>query len=105
MDRKNSELGVSTLQIQQDCLQVTWHDEHLSRYPGIWLLEACQCNLCGETLTALRHTRLIDKPQSPRIETAACNHGKLELDEFYSRLRILYALRNDPRQWMTFRKD
>ena len=29
----------------------------------------------------------------------------VDLDEFYSRLRILYASRNDPRQWMNFRQD
>jgi hypothetical protein len=30
---------------------------------------------------------------------------RVGLDEFYSRLRILYAERQDPRRWITFRKD
>jgi len=80
MPSESSEFQVSALRIRQDSLEITWRDEHVSRYPGIWLLEACQCTRCGETLTAVRHTRLIDKPLTPCIETAACNDGRLELD-------------------------
>ena len=29
----------------------------------------------------------------------------VDLDEFYSRLRVIYSERQDPRRWMTFRKD
>jgi len=45
---------------------------------------------------------------NPAFQLAALNFDDsrhIDLGEFYSRLRILYAERQDPRAWMTFRKD
>ena len=72
-------------------LEVTWQDRHVSLYPAAWLLEACCCERCGDTHTAVRHVRLTDKPRHPRIE--AFRHTPSEMivdwgDEHLSR----YAL-------------
>ena len=50
----------------------------------------------------LMHGRTAFDPSSGKRHIRSCS---VDLDEFYSRLRILYALHDDPRQWMIFRKD
>jgi alpha-ketoglutarate-dependent taurine dioxygenase len=50
----------------------------------------------------LMHGRTgFDASNSPR-HIRSCH---VDLDEFYSRLRIIYARRQDARRWMIFRKD
>ena len=48
------------------------------------------------------HGRTAFDPASSRRHIRSCH---VDLDEFYSRLRIIYRERRDPRCWMTFRKD
>ena len=50
----------------------------------------------------LMHGRAAFNPGSSKRHIRSCH---VDLDEFYSRLRILYAARQDSRRWMTFRKD
>ena len=50
----------------------------------------------------LMHGRGAFDPSCGKRHIRSCH---VDLDEFYSRLRILYAERQDPRRWMTFRKD
>jgi gamma-butyrobetaine dioxygenase len=50
----------------------------------------------------LMHGKMAFDPASSKCHIRSCH---VDLDEFYSRLRILYAQRQDPRRWMTFRKD
>lgn len=49
-------------------VEVYWGDGHVSAYPGIWLLESCRCEACGNSETAVRHTSLLDKPARPQPE-------------------------------------
>ena len=49
----------------------------------------------------LMHGRTAFDPSSGR-HVRSCH---VDLDEFHSRLRIEFSERNDPRRWMTFRKD
>lgn len=53
-------------------------------------------------ITKLDHGRTAFDPSKSRRHIRSCH---VDLDEFYSRLRIIYRERNDPRCWMTFRKD
>lgn len=46
-------------------LIIEWADNHTSEYPGIWLLNACDCEACGSTLTAVRHLQLTTLPDRP----------------------------------------
>jgi alpha-ketoglutarate-dependent taurine dioxygenase len=50
----------------------------------------------------LMHGRTAFNPANSKRHIRSCH---VDLDEFYSRLRILYAKRQDPRRWMSFRKD
>ena len=49
---------------------VLWADGHESRFPGIWLLNACICARCGSTESAVRHTLLTEQPDHPEIAGA-----------------------------------
>ena len=40
----------------------------------------------------------------PALSKRHIRSASVDLDEFYSRLRVLYRARRDPRCWMTFRK-
>jgi alpha-ketoglutarate-dependent taurine dioxygenase len=71
---------LAALSFDDSCLEVTWLDDHVSRYPGIWLLEACDCERCGNTITAVRHIRLTDKPPKPLIRKASHDAEVLEID-------------------------
>ena len=61
-------------------LTIDWGDGHQSRYPAIWLLEACDCERCGSTQTAVRHVRLTDKPERPRINGCDVDAATLVVD-------------------------
>ena len=61
-------------------LELTWQDRHVSLYPTSWLLEACCCERCGDTRTAVRHVRLTDKPRHPRIEAFRYTSTELSID-------------------------
>ncbi len=71
---------IHALACRDAVLEITWADGHASRFPTIWLLEACRCARCGDTETAVRHVRLTDKPLRP--QPAAIDHDDtaLELD-------------------------
>jgi hypothetical protein len=77
MSVPNSRFQIAELQFADSLLEITWQDKHYSRYPGIWLLEACNCALCGDTETAVRHTRLTQKPHRP--ELVNCNYDEASL--------------------------
>jgi len=50
----------------------------------------------------LKHGRTAFDPARSTRHIRSCH---IDLDEFYSRLRIIYAERQDPRRWMTFRRN
>ena len=52
-------------------LIIEWADNHTSEYPGIWLLNACDCQACGSTLTAVRHLQLTTLPDRPCPESVS----------------------------------
>jgi len=78
MSAPNPQFQIAALKFGNSLLEIIWQDDHCSRYPGIWLLEACNCKLCGNTETAVRHTRLTQKPHRPEIET--CHYDTTSLD-------------------------
>ena len=57
---------IDSLETENSVIQVNWGDGHVSRFPGIWLLESCRCEACGNTETAVRHTSLLEKPARPQ---------------------------------------
>ena len=61
-------------------VEITWGDGHVSRFPTIWLLEACRCTRCGDTETAVRHVRLTDKPARPEPLEVGEVDGALAID-------------------------
>ena len=63
---------VSSITYDDSHVDIIWRDHHYSRYPAIWLLEACNCSRCGNTETAVRHVRITDKPAHPQPES--CRH-------------------------------
>ena len=50
----------------------------------------------------LMHGRTAFDPSASKRHIRSCH---VDLDEFYSSLRILYREQNNPPCWMTFRKD
>ncbi len=76
----SSSQQIRALACREATLEVSWADGHVSRYPTIWLLEACRCARCGDTETAVRHARLTDKPISPEPIAIAHDDDKLEID-------------------------
>ncbi len=58
-------------------LEVTWGDGHVSGFPSIWLLEACSCDACGSSETAVRLVRLTDRPARPVLVSAGVEDGQL----------------------------
>jgi hypothetical protein len=80
MSAPNPRFQIAALKFGDSLLEVTWQDNHCSRYPGIWLLEACHCELCGDTETAVRHTRLTQKPHRPEIEDCRYDASSLDID-------------------------
>ena len=68
---------VARLEYDESGFEITWQDNHISLYPAIWLLEACACEQCGNTQTAVRHVKLTDKPTRP-VPTR-CNHDESHL--------------------------
>lgn len=71
---------VAKVEHDRSTLKIVWQDEHVSHYPAIWLLEACACERCGNTQTAVRHLRLTDKPSRPEIRDAGCEDSSLTVD-------------------------
>jgi gamma-butyrobetaine dioxygenase len=63
---------IDSLETGDSRITVHWHDGHVSHFPGIWLLESCQCETCGRSEVAVRHTRLLDKPNRP--QPMACDY-------------------------------
>ena len=56
---------IDRIKTDNSLVETHWHDGHVSRFPGIWLLESCQCEACGSSETAVRHTSLLRKPVRP----------------------------------------
>ena len=56
-------------------LQVTWGDGHSSQYPGIWLINACDCDACGSTISAVRLRKLTDVAPRPELASAQIDVG------------------------------
>ena len=71
---------IDSARIDGDHLCLRWQDGHNSRYPGIWLLEACNCEVCGNSESAVRSLRLVDKPARPVIEAVRHDDDSLEVD-------------------------
>ena len=80
MPAVNPENQVASLDIGDSQLELSWHDGYVSRYPASWLLEACDCDTCGDTRSAVRHTRLVDKPQRPAILIATHDTDSVRID-------------------------
>jgi alpha-ketoglutarate-dependent taurine dioxygenase len=80
MSAPNPRFQIAALKFGDSLLEVTWQDNHCSRYPGIWLLEACNCELCGDTETAVRHTRLTQKPHRPEFDDCRYDAFSLDID-------------------------
>ena len=57
------------LQVDESRLRITWADGHVSEYPGIWLINACDCETCGSTQSAVRHRLLTSVPARPRPQS------------------------------------
>lgn len=77
MPASNPRYQVSRLERVNTSLKIVWQDEHVSCYPAIWLLEACDCAQCGDTQTAVRHVKLTDKPIHP--QPGHCSHDDSSL--------------------------
>lgn len=62
-------------------LQVSWDDAHVSEYPGIWLINACDCDACGSTRSAVRHRKITDVAARPAICAASIDvEGNIVID-------------------------
>ncbi len=61
-------------------LTIRWADGHESRFPPLWLLNACSCGMCGDTESAVRHVRLTDYPRRPAVSGArVTGDGSIEI--------------------------
>lgn len=109
MSAPNSRFQINALKFADSLLEVTWQDNHLRcaaslSYAGDGMIEFTL--RAGEMLVfnnqRLKHGRTAFDPANSKPHIRSCH---VDLDEFYSHLRILYAKRQDPRRWITFRKD
>ena len=80
MSTPNPRFQIAALKFGNSLLEITWQDNHCSRYPGIWLLEACNCKICGNTETAVRHIRLTQKPRRPEFEHCRFDVSSLDIN-------------------------
>lgn len=80
MPVSNPRYQVSYLEQDNTSLKIVWQDEHISRYPAIWLLEACNCVQCGDTQTALRHIKMTDKPSRSRLKSCSYDDYNISVD-------------------------
>lgn len=80
MSASNPRYQVSRLEQDNTSLTIVWQDEHVSRYPAIWLLEACNCAQCGDTQTAVRHVKLTDKSSHPQPGNCSHDDSSLNID-------------------------
>jgi len=80
MPASNPRYQVSHLEQDNTSLKIIWQDEHVSRYPAIWLLEACNCVQCGDTQTAVRHKKLTDKSSHPQPNNCSYDDSSLSVD-------------------------
>jgi len=71
---------IASLEHDDSAVKITWRDGQVSSYPGIWLLEACNCEHCGNTQTAVRHIKLTDKPRRPRPSALSYDDARLTID-------------------------
>ena len=74
---------VVSIEALSNSLNIRWGDDHVSQFPNIWLYEACQCEICGSSETAVRHISLRDKPEHPKIVACRDQSGTLQI---YSRI-------------------
>ncbi len=72
--------SIHNLETSEYLLNIKWKDGHLSTYPSIWLLQACNCNKCGDTESAVRHVRLTEQPKRPVIISASADNNHLAIE-------------------------
>lgn len=101
----NSSYQIASLEVTNNWLNLTWANEHLSQYPGVWLRSKYWSEQAGEILMfnnqRLMHGRpAFDPPSRRHVHTR-----HVDLVEFCSRLHVGFRDRDDPRRWMTFRKN
>ena len=80
MSADTSRYQITSLKPFESSLEINWQDGHVSNFPGIWLLDACQCKKCGSSETALRQVRLTQKQARPGIKSCTLNNGQLNID-------------------------
>ena len=80
MPAPDSRIQIAALETEDRALEIRWRDGHRSRFPSVWLLEACSCERCGKSATAVRHVSLLDKPPRPQIISASHDDSELQLD-------------------------
>lgn len=80
MSSNSSRIKSARVNHERNRAEITWQDDHVSLYPSIWLFEACRCETCGDTETAVRHLRLTDKPGRPTIANLESTQSQLFVD-------------------------
>ena len=68
---------IASLENETSRLVVHWRDGHESQFPGIWLLEACNCEQCGSSETAVRHGNLLTRPARPKMKSCEFDENQL----------------------------
>ncbi len=63
--------AIAAIETAPTTLAITWGDGHVSVFPSIWLLLACDCAACGSSETAVRQVKLTDQPARPAIAGTA----------------------------------
>ena len=80
MQARDARYGIASLAASSTALEVNWADGHCSRFPSIWLLQACSCASCGSSESAVRHVKLTEQPARPEILSARRLDDELEID-------------------------
>lgn len=76
----NSRYQLISVDLASNAVIIRWGDDHISRFPNIWLYEACQCDVCGSSESAVRHVSLRGKPEQPIVSSCRNESGKLHID-------------------------
>lgn len=54
-------LRIDRLHVDRTRLEIRWGDGHVSTFPSVWLLHACDCPACGRSETGVRPRRLTEQ--------------------------------------------
>ncbi|MEM7564204.1 MAG: TauD/TfdA family dioxygenase [Pseudomonadota bacterium] len=79
MNNPDPRLQISSIEPAETRIDIIWQDGHVSHFPTIWLLHACQCKTCGSTESALRQRRITDYPENPIIQSHHFDQQQLSL--------------------------